>query len=251
VFTVVPLTRAGTRIGSSFTADIRLEDPTVSRRHALVLRSANGHRILADSGAGLYVNGERVETSPLNHGDEIRVGRHRLYYLTSGGPPNAGTPMVGYDAATLPTQLFQGDDREGYATHNSRRRRLSYATRLHSNDGGLRRRSSPARSRLLVGPLGLASEDCNGTTDACNGMTRHGRVGRQDTIAATGVTVQAATSSSSVAATRVASYRRAYTGRRYVMKGSRANPGVGPLANSRFPRRRATPIGRPSRLTRT
>jgi hypothetical protein len=106
VFTVVPLTRAGTRIGSSFTADIRLEDPTVSRRHALVLRSANGHRILADSGAGLYVNGERVETSPLNHGDEIRVGRHRLYYLTSGGPPNAGTPMVGYDAATLPTQLF-------------------------------------------------------------------------------------------------------------------------------------------------
>jgi len=30
----------------------------------------------------LFVNGQRVEWSPLTHGDEIRVGRHRLYYAT-------------------------------------------------------------------------------------------------------------------------------------------------------------------------
>jgi pSer/pThr/pTyr-binding forkhead associated (FHA) protein len=30
----------------------------------------------------VFVNGHRVEWSPLTHGDEIRVGRHNLYYAT-------------------------------------------------------------------------------------------------------------------------------------------------------------------------
>jgi pSer/pThr/pTyr-binding forkhead associated (FHA) protein len=80
---VVPLTREWTRIGRGLAADVRFDDPTVSRRHALIVRGADGLRVLDDRSLnGVFVNGQRVEWSPLTHGDEIRVGRHRLYYAT-------------------------------------------------------------------------------------------------------------------------------------------------------------------------
>jgi hypothetical protein len=80
---VVPLTREWTRIGRGLAADVRFDDPTVSRRHALIVRNPDGVRVLDDRSLnGVFVNGQRVEWSPLAHGDEIRVGRHRLYYAT-------------------------------------------------------------------------------------------------------------------------------------------------------------------------
>jgi hypothetical protein len=89
---VVPLLRQRTRIGRSLTADVRFEDPTVSRRHALIVRGVDGLRVLDDRSLnGVFVNGQRVEWSPLAHGDEIRVGRHRLYYATLD-PVGAAAP---------------------------------------------------------------------------------------------------------------------------------------------------------------
>jgi hypothetical protein len=89
---VVPLTREWTRIGRGLAADVRFDDPTVSRRHALIVRGVDGLRVLDDRSLnGVFVNGERVEWSPLTHGDEIRVGRHRLYYSTLA-PFDAPTP---------------------------------------------------------------------------------------------------------------------------------------------------------------
>ncbi len=88
---VVPLTREWTRIGRGLAADVRFDDPTVSRRHALIVRNPDGVRVLDDRSLnGVFVNGQRVEWSPLTHGDEIRVGRHRLYYATL--EPVAATP---------------------------------------------------------------------------------------------------------------------------------------------------------------
>lgn len=85
----VRLTRGWTRIGRALAADIRFEDPTVSRRHALIVHDVDGSRVLDDrSRNGVFVNGEIVEWSPLTHGDEIRVGRHDLYYLAL--PSEAG-----------------------------------------------------------------------------------------------------------------------------------------------------------------
>jgi predicted RNA-binding Zn-ribbon protein involved in translation (DUF1610 family) len=86
------LEREWTRIGRSLAADIRFDDPTVSRRHALVVRQPDGLRVLDDRSLnGVFVNGARVEWSPLAHGDEIRVGRHRLYYATLQ-PVDAAAP---------------------------------------------------------------------------------------------------------------------------------------------------------------
>ena len=59
---VMPLTREWTKIGRSLTADIRLDDPTVSRRHALICRQPRGVRVLDDRSLnGIFLNGERVE----------------------------------------------------------------------------------------------------------------------------------------------------------------------------------------------
>jgi predicted nucleic acid-binding Zn-ribbon protein len=79
----VPLTREWTRIGRSLAADVRFDDPTVSRRHALVVRQADGVRVLDDRSLnGVFVNGERVEWRALHDGDEIVVGRYRLVFAS-------------------------------------------------------------------------------------------------------------------------------------------------------------------------
>lgn len=76
------LQREWTRIGRSLAADIRFDDPTVSRRHALIVRQADGLRVLDDRSLnGVFVNGERVEWSTLADADEIVIGRHHLHFV--------------------------------------------------------------------------------------------------------------------------------------------------------------------------
>jgi pSer/pThr/pTyr-binding forkhead associated (FHA) protein len=77
------LSREWTRIGRSLAADVRFDDPTVSRRHALIVRSADGVRVLDDRSLnGVFVNGTRVEGRTLEDGDEILVGRYRLFFFS-------------------------------------------------------------------------------------------------------------------------------------------------------------------------
>jgi pSer/pThr/pTyr-binding forkhead associated (FHA) protein len=79
---VVALEREWTRIGRSLAADVRFDDATVSRRHALLVFQADGVRVLDDRSLnGVYVNGRRVEWSELRDGDRISVGRHTLWFL--------------------------------------------------------------------------------------------------------------------------------------------------------------------------
>ncbi|HYU61928.1 MAG TPA: FHA domain-containing protein [Solirubrobacterales bacterium] len=79
----IPIPEGWTRIGRSITADIRLDDPTVSRRHALIVKTDSGDlRVLDDRSLnGLFVNGEREEWSSLGDGDELEIGRYRLHLV--------------------------------------------------------------------------------------------------------------------------------------------------------------------------
>src|SRR3954453_19459943 len=78
----VPLKKEWTRVGRSLAADVRFDDPTVSRRHALIVRQPDGVRVLDDRSLnGGFVNGERVDWRGLKDGDEILVGRYRLTFL--------------------------------------------------------------------------------------------------------------------------------------------------------------------------
>jgi DNA-directed RNA polymerase subunit RPC12/RpoP len=80
---VVPLQEGWTRIGRSLSAHIRFDDPTVSRRHALVYRDEDGARILDDRSLnGVFRNGDRVELAELENGDEIDIGRFRIFYVS-------------------------------------------------------------------------------------------------------------------------------------------------------------------------
>jgi pSer/pThr/pTyr-binding forkhead associated (FHA) protein len=79
---VVTVSREWTRIGRSLAADIRFDDATVSRRHALVASEEGGVRVLDDRSLnGIQVNGRRVEWSPLVDGDELVIGRHAMYFV--------------------------------------------------------------------------------------------------------------------------------------------------------------------------
>jgi len=81
--TVQALTHEWTRVGRSLAADVRFDDPTVSRRHALLVRQPDGVRVLDDRSLnGVFVNGERIEWRMLEDGDEIVVGRYRLRFLS-------------------------------------------------------------------------------------------------------------------------------------------------------------------------
>lgn len=72
-----------TRIGRCETAQICLDDPSVSRRHAMVaIESDRPPRILDDRSLnGLLVNGRKVDYAELEAGDELTIGRYRLYLL--------------------------------------------------------------------------------------------------------------------------------------------------------------------------
>src|SRR4051794_24278592 len=59
---VMPLQDGWTRVGRSLSAHIRFDDPTVSRRHALIHRDRSGSRILDDRSLnGVFLNGQRVD----------------------------------------------------------------------------------------------------------------------------------------------------------------------------------------------
>jgi predicted nucleic acid-binding Zn-ribbon protein len=79
---VMPLQEGWTRVGRSLSAHIRFDDPTVSRRHALLYRDEEGARILDDRSLnGVFKNGERVELAELEDGDEVAIGRFRLFFI--------------------------------------------------------------------------------------------------------------------------------------------------------------------------
>jgi hypothetical protein len=77
--------RGWTRIGRSEHADVCLDDPTVSRRHALIVAEPGRQlRVLDDRSLnGVFVNGVRTELKSLRHGDELAIGRFHLYLLRS------------------------------------------------------------------------------------------------------------------------------------------------------------------------
>jgi predicted RNA-binding Zn-ribbon protein involved in translation (DUF1610 family) len=78
-----PIERGWTRIGRSATADVFLDDPSVSRRHAMIVAEPGKPLQVLDDRSlnGVFLNGQPVELAPLRDGDEIAVGRFRLYLL--------------------------------------------------------------------------------------------------------------------------------------------------------------------------
>jgi pSer/pThr/pTyr-binding forkhead associated (FHA) protein len=64
--------------------DVRIDNPTVSGHHSLIINILNDS-FLEDlnSTNGTYVNGKLIKKHALQHGDVITVGRHQLRFVDS------------------------------------------------------------------------------------------------------------------------------------------------------------------------
>lgn len=81
---VVALDGGWTRVGRSLAAHVRLDDPTVSRRHALIHREEDGRCTVLDDRSlnGVFKNGESLDLADLDDGDAISVGRFTLHFIS-------------------------------------------------------------------------------------------------------------------------------------------------------------------------
>ncbi len=78
-----------TLIGRNPTTDITLLDESISREHAIVsVEEATGEYVLEDlqSTNGSKVNGKRIRSSTLAHGDEIEIGHTKFKFFLNGSP---------------------------------------------------------------------------------------------------------------------------------------------------------------------
>jgi pSer/pThr/pTyr-binding forkhead associated (FHA) protein len=78
-----PLDRDRMTIGRRPDSDVFLDDVTVSRDHALIVRRGDEFH-LDDLGSlnGTYVNRRRIESHHLADGDELQVGKYKLTFLS-------------------------------------------------------------------------------------------------------------------------------------------------------------------------
>ncbi len=69
-------------LGRSDDSNIVLDDVTVSRSHALIVKD-NSSWTIKDSGSlnGIYVNFIRIEDAKLSAGDDVQIGKYRFTFL--------------------------------------------------------------------------------------------------------------------------------------------------------------------------
>ena len=74
-----------TKIGRDINNEIRLDDITVSRSHAMISKSSDGYSV-KDLGSlnGTYLNAVSVRDSKISNGDEIQVGKYHLTLFIGG-----------------------------------------------------------------------------------------------------------------------------------------------------------------------
>jgi len=80
----IELAREDVVIGRANTAELQLDIDNVSRSHAVIRRTARGYVLRdLDSTNGTYVNDQPIRERALSDGDQIRIGRSMLKFLTS------------------------------------------------------------------------------------------------------------------------------------------------------------------------
>jgi len=81
----IPLTDDDLSIGRSSATTLQLDIDNVSRNHAAIVMTPLGH-VIKDLGStnGTFVNDRQITEHRLRDGDQIRIGRAILKFLTSG-----------------------------------------------------------------------------------------------------------------------------------------------------------------------
>lgn len=73
--------------------NFRLEDSALSRRHCRILFEGGRYRV-EDQGStwGTFVNGGKIASHVLSHGDRIKIGNHVLVFTSE--PPVPAAPVL-------------------------------------------------------------------------------------------------------------------------------------------------------------
>jgi pSer/pThr/pTyr-binding forkhead associated (FHA) protein len=103
----VNMTRTPFVVGRADSCDLVLDNPLVSRSHA-VFEAVGEAMTIRDlqSHNGTYVNGQRVEGGALSNGDEIKIGGYQIRFLSQGGPIGAAEALR---LVTVPGRLADID----------------------------------------------------------------------------------------------------------------------------------------------
>ena len=102
-----PIERRITRIGRDVTNDIAVDNPGVSRVHASIRYTAGAFHVFDEGSAnGIFVNGNEVDTCPLQDGDEIQFGKFTAVFESAGGVPprQLGASSSGSHAPVNPVE---------------------------------------------------------------------------------------------------------------------------------------------------
>jgi pSer/pThr/pTyr-binding forkhead associated (FHA) protein len=85
----VALSQAATTIGRLPDNSVQIDNLAVSGHHARIAWE-DDHYIVEDLGSlnGTYVNNERVGKATLKHGDQVKIGKHRVEFEHEGAVPN-------------------------------------------------------------------------------------------------------------------------------------------------------------------
>jgi len=88
-----PLAAEVLTVGRDELADIRVDEPLVSRNHARLEKRGAGYVVLDLGSTNMTrVNGEVVSERALQDGDEVRFGRARCRFVAAGSGPD---PLAG------------------------------------------------------------------------------------------------------------------------------------------------------------
>jgi predicted Zn finger-like uncharacterized protein len=88
---IYPLTKPRVVMGRGQGSDIQLPDSEISRRHAMIeIRGEDAVLVDLQSTNGTFVEGQRVQRSPLSSHQEFSIGTTTLMYIVTAAPPESG-----------------------------------------------------------------------------------------------------------------------------------------------------------------
>ncbi|MFU8806319.1 MAG: AgmX/PglI C-terminal domain-containing protein, partial [Bradymonadaceae bacterium] len=118
------------KVGKLSSSHLRLDDPNVSRIHAVIERGGDGTYTVIDLGSasGTFVNGEKVTKSAIKHGDEVRFGDTTLKVSVLAAQ---AAPV----AATVPALEF-GDNEATVVSESLEEKLAGDQVHAHHGPGG-------------------------------------------------------------------------------------------------------------------
>lgn len=89
------LVDAEIHIGRELDNALRIPDPSISRHHCVIRKAGAGYEVQdLQSSNGVLLNGNRVQASPLKHGDRITLGQIHLTFMDPDSASESATVAI-------------------------------------------------------------------------------------------------------------------------------------------------------------